>query len=328
MTAPADEGDLGAGGGLSLGKRRALQAVSTPDQVFAILAIDHISALAAVARPDDPSSMTERELAAIKVKLVESLAAATSGVLVDPVLGLEPVIRNDVLPGSAGLLVALEDGDYASLDAAPRLFEGWDVGRAAASGATAVKCSFLYDPFAPSAAAHEFVSDLVAGCDRHGLPLFAEPLVAQSSADRRSVVVKTARNIGALGVDVLKLEFPSTATSSGAEAEWRDACSELDEASPRPWTLLSAGEDFDTYARQLTVACEAGASGYVAGRAVWQDLVASGVGDDGAELTEARRRLSVLSEITASHASPWTRWFSSAADSRDRNVSNPEKVTQ
>jgi tagatose 1,6-diphosphate aldolase len=328
MTASADEGDPGVSSLLSPGKRRALQAISTSDQVFSILAVDHISALAAVARPDAPSSVTTSELAAIKVELVGSLAEATSGVLIDPVIGLEPVISEDVLPGSVGLLVGLEDGDYASLSAAPRLFEGWGVGRAAASGAVAVKCSFLYDPFAPSEAAHAFVSDLAAGCDLHGVPLFAEPLVAQSSADRRSVVVETARNIGALGADVLKLEFPSTATSPDAEAEWRDACSELTEASQRPWTLLSAGEDFETFARQLVVACDAGASGYVAGRAVWQDLVASGVAANGPELEEARRRLSVLSAIAASHASPWTRWFPAAPDRRDFAVANPEKVTQ
>lgn len=327
MTASADEADPRVSGLLSLGKRRALQAVSTSDQVFSILAVDHISALAAVACPDAPSSVTESELAAIKVELVGALAEATSGVLIDPVIGLEPVVRNDVLPGSVGLLVGLEDGDYASLSAAPRLFEGWDVGRAATSGATAVKCSFLYDPFDPSEATHVFVSDLVADCDRHGVPLLAEPLVAQSPADRRSVVVETARNIGALGVDVLKLEFPSTATSPDAEAEWHDACSEVTEVSQRPWTLLSAGEDFDTFARQLAVACDAGASGYVAGRAVWQDLVANRVTANGPELAEARRRLSVLSSIAASHASPWTRWFP-AADRRDLADANPKKVNQ
>jgi len=327
MTASADQGDPRVSKLLSLGKRRALQAISTPNQVFAILAVDHISALAGVARPDAPSSVTRSELASIKVKLVGSLAEATSGVLVDPVIGLEPVIGEDILPGSVGLLLGLEDGDYASLSATPQLFEGWDVRRAVASGAVAVKCSFLYDPFAPSEAAHVFVSDLVEECDRHGVPLFAEPLVAQSSADRRSVVVETARNIGALGVDVLKLEFPSTATSPDAEDEWQDACSELTEASQRPWALLSAGEGFETFTRQLVVACDAGASGYVVGRAVWQDLVANGVAANGPQLAEARRRLSVLSAIAESHASPWTRWFPAAADNRDLAAVELEKVS-
>ncbi len=308
-SAPADVG-------LSIGKQRALQSVSTADEVFAILAIDHIGALAGVVRPDDPSSVTTDQLVEIKAKVVELLGGDASGVLLDPVLALEPIIRRGALPGNVGMLVALEDGDYASLGRSPRLFEGWDVGRAAASGATAIKCSFWYDPFSPSEDAHQFVMDLVAGCDRHGLPLFAEPLVPKTAtASVRSVVVETARKIGGLGVDILKLEFPSSHPLPGGESEWRDACAELTEASPRPWTLLSGGEGFETFAKQLAVACENGASGYVAGRAVWNDLVASGVAVDGPEVGEARRRIEVLSEIAASHATPWSRWFNFASTS-------------
>ena len=242
MTAAIDGAELRAASTLSLGKRRALQAMSTPEQVFAILAIDHISALSSVARPEDPGSVTTAELVSMKVAVVAAMAADASGVLIDPVLGLGPLILDDVVPGNIGLLVGLEDGDYASLTEAPRLFEGWDVERAANSGATAVKCSFLYNPFSPSEAAHKFVSDLVADCDRHGLPLFAEPL-APSSTDRRSAVVESARQIGALGVDILKLEFPGDPSS---EPQWHEACLEVTEASPRPWTLLSGGSDFET----------------------------------------------------------------------------------
>jgi tagatose 1,6-diphosphate aldolase len=310
MTASSGDDGSRRGDRLPIGKRRALQVVSTPDNVFAILAIDHIAALAAVARPEDSESMADQDLVAMKVGLVESLGSGASGVLVDPILALGPVVESGVLPRDSGLLVALEDGDYASLDSAPRLFEGWDVGRAAATGANAVKCSFLYDPFSPSADAHAFVSHLVAGCERYGIPLFAEPLMPSvSSASRRDLVVETARTIGGLGVDVLKLQFPSSDTLPGAEAAWKDACTELTEASPRPWTLLSAGEGFDTFSRQLTIACEAGASGYVAGRAVWQDLVAVGDTAGGSELEEAQRRLGVLSEIATRHARPWTLWF-------------------
>lgn len=284
--------------------------MSTPGGVFAVLALDHLSALSATIRPDDPDTVSDSELVETKVLLVDRLAEQASGVLIDPVVGLQPVTDRGVLPASTGLLLGLEDGDYASLDHAPRLFEGWDVARAAKVGADAIKCSFFYDPFAPSHAAHEFVANLVVGCADADLPLFAEPLAPPSlQADRRKVVVETARSIGALGVDVLKLEFPSNRTDSDAYNEWRDACLELTEASPRPWTLLSAGTDFDTFAGQLGVACEAGASGYVAGRAVWQSLVVGGGADEGPGLDEARRRLSLLSEIAATRATPWSDWF-------------------
>ncbi|GBD84044.1 tagatose 1,6-diphosphate aldolase 1 [bacterium BMS3Abin02] len=313
MTATLKDTKPNARGGLPLGKRRALQVMSTPENVFAILAIDHIGALSSIAHPHDPASMTRRELVSIKVRLVDSIADLASGVLIDPVLGLEPIIGGDVLPGDTGLLVALEDGDYASLDHAPRLFEGWNVARAAKSGATAIKCSFLYDPFSPSDAVHEFVSNLVTDCERLGLPLFAEPLTPHAlQADRRSAVVQAARKIGALGVDVLKLEFPIDESSD--EHEWRDACLELTDASPKPWTLLSAGEDFETFGRQLEVACEAGASGYVAGRTVWKDLVVGSRSNADGATREAKRRFRHLTDIAVERATPWTAWFEGSGE--------------
>lgn len=294
---------------LSIGKRRALQALSTPEHVFAILAVDHIAALAAVVRPDSPESVSVAELIALKVHLVASISQPASAVLIDPILGLGPIIEAHVLPGTSGLLMGLEDGDYASLDGVPRLFEGWDVARAARSGATAIKISFLYDPSANTNAAHGFVSSVVESCRRHELPLFAEPLLpADTRGDRRNAVIETARTIGALGVDVLKLEFPY-ATDSTDTGAWRDACLELTAASPCPWTLLSGGADLATFSRQLTVACDSGASGYVAGRAIWKDLVATDRDNNGSATIEAHRRLQSLTDIAVAHATPWRAWF-------------------
>ena len=38
-------------------------------------------------------------------------------------------------------------------------------------------------------------------------------------------------------------------------------------------TLLSAGADYKTFNRQVEIACKAGASGFLAGRALWQEGV-------------------------------------------------------
>ena len=289
------------------GKQRGLAAVSTPDGVFAVLALDHLSALSSTIRPEEADTVPDSELAETKALLVEWLADQASGVLIDPVVGLQPIIDRGLLPGSTGLLLGLEDGDYASLDQAPQLFRGWHVARAKEAGADAVKCSFLYNPFAPSDAAHVFVEKLAADCALADVPLFAEPLTPPGlEADRRRTVVETAQRIGALGVDVLKLEFPAADDGTAADAEWLDACAEVTEVTQQPWTLLSAGTDFDTFVRQLTIACRAGASGYVAGRAVWKDLVADGLQVDDPAIAEARARLGLLTEIAEANATPWT----------------------
>ncbi len=48
-------------------------------------------------------------------------------------------------------------------------------------------------------------------------------------------------------------------------------CKELDQASRLPWVLLSAGVDFESFRIQVEIACKAGASGFLAGRALWQE---------------------------------------------------------
>ena len=49
----------------------------------------------------------------------------------------------------------------------------------------------------------------------------------------------------------------------------------LGRAAGRPWVMLSAGAGKDDFRRILTFAYRAGASGYLAGRAIWWDAFQS-----------------------------------------------------
>ena len=95
------------------------------------------------------------------------------------------------------------------------------------------------------------------------IPIEEKLLQKLSSAEKRYVVVETARRLVIDGVDVLKAEFPLEA-GRGAKADERDwgaACTELSQASTVPWILLSAGVSYETYLRQVTVWPWAGQSG-------------------------------------------------------------------
>ena len=123
------------------------------------------------------------------------------------------------------------------------------------------------------------------------------------------MVVETARRLTAIGADVLKAEFPYDAGVTD-EGRWRDACAELDAATPVPWVLLSGGVDDATFERQVRVACEAGASGVLVGRSVWAEAAAMAPGDRDAFLgTEARTRLGRLAALVDEVGAPWRpRW--------------------
>jgi tagatose-1,6-bisphosphate aldolase len=110
------------------------------------------------------------------------------------------------------------------------------------------------------------------------------------------VVVASARRITAIdGVDVLKAEFPGTAD---APRDWLAACESLNEASHVPWVLLSGGVDFESFARRAEVACISGASGLLAGRAVWNESVSMAAADRSRFYrTVGARRMARLREI-------------------------------
>jgi len=81
--------------------------------------------------------------------------------------------------------------------------------------------------------------------------------------------------------------------------------------------LLSAGVTFEEFARQVKIACKAGASGFLGGRAVWQEAMAIA---DGAERrrwleTKAAERMRRLTDIAGGYGRPWwQKWASSPAE--------------
>jgi tagatose 1,6-diphosphate aldolase len=234
--------------------------------------------------------------------LIEGLAANASAILVDPGLAISRVEAASPTP-SVGLIVGIEDGDYAAAAASPRLLPGWTVERAARLGADAVKISFSFDPDQDTAAAEDFVRETVRQCAAAHLPLFCEPLAKlQPGDDVRGKVLEGIRRFGGLGADVLKIQFPCDTATDSSRHSWADACAAADELSPAPWALLSEGRGFDEFQDLLTIACRAGASGFLAGRAIW-----GSVGSDQGGIGASSERLTELRSIAVSEGSPWWR---------------------
>ena len=191
---------------------------------------------------------------------------------------------------------------------------GWSVAKCARAGIDGLKLLLPYHPESASAAAkREWVAQLVAECAAQDLPFFLEPIAHPlragerlSRAELRAAVVDFAAEFSALGVDVLKLQFPVAAAESDDEGEWRAACQEVSAACTVPWTLLSAGVDYATFARQARVACAAGASGVMVGRALWAEAVSLPETERRDFLRgEGRARLQELAGICAQYARPW-----------------------
>ena len=77
------------------------------------------------------------------------------------------------------------------------------------------------------------------------------------------------------GVDVFKLESPVNAADADGSAKVQAVFDEMGHLSGRPWVMLSAGAGKAEFREVLKHAFAAGASGFLAGRAIWLDAFQS-----------------------------------------------------
>ena len=283
-------------------RSEGLARVATETGHFTVLAIDHVGSFAQTVRPDHPGSMTAADISAAKQPIIAALGPIGGAVLIDPGYLVSMGLTARGRPEGLGLILGIEDGDYSDVRTAPRLLPAWNAVRAAEMGADAVKISVYYDPDGDMSAAERFVTEVVGQCRAAGLPLFCEPLALYDDPeDRTRAVLEGVRRLGPLGAEVLKLQFPvMPGTGRHAPENWAEACAEVDRLSPVPWVILSEGSDFGLFRDQVRVACAAGASGFLGGRAIWREL-ATGRRD----AQHAAGRMTELRAVAQAEGTAW-----------------------
>jgi len=268
---------------ISIGKLRGLQQCTSPRGTFTCLALDHRQNLRRALNPQNPTSVSDADLSRFKLEVTTSLADLGTAVLLDPEFSAAQAIASGAISGKTAFVVAVEATGYTGEPTArqSQVLPGWSIEKAKRMGADAVKLLVYYHPDSSTAVETEaFVKQVADDCRKYDLAIMLEPLSYPldpaakklSSDEKRYMVTETARRLTPLGVDVLKAEFPLDVADPD-EAQWAAACAEISAASVTPWILLSAAVDYETYLRQVTVACNAGASGIAVGRAVWQEAV-------------------------------------------------------
>ena len=304
---------------ITIGKLRGLQQISSKRGTFTALALDHRQNL----RKANPAFVQDSELSKFKVDVTKAIAHRATSVLLDPEVSAAQAIAQRAIPSGVGLVVAVESTGYTG-DATARqaqIIPGWSVEKAKRIGASAIKLLVYYHPDSSTAGEIEdFTARIAEECAKHDLVLMLEPLSYSldenkklTSEEKRYVVVETARRLTPLNVDILKAEFPLDVTDMD-ELNWMSACAEISSASVTPWILLSAAVDYEVFLRQVTVACNAGASGIAVGRAVWKEAVTMN-GDERVKFlrTTAKFRLSRLTSLCHALAKPYTDFYRAEA---------------
>ncbi|MBC7725587.1 MAG: hypothetical protein H7146_12735 [Burkholderiaceae bacterium] len=294
-------------------QRASLASISQTDNTFAIVAMDQRNTLkrmyAAVGAP--PPS--DQELIESKADVVAGLRGSASAFLLDPTFGVPAL---DLIGGKRpGVLLAAEPTERASWEGEPRasrdpsLNAAWVIenrsdalkffiqlrpGRARAKGTPDLVAEAL-----------TVVAAVIADARDAGVPSVIENLIYPipgeemlTDRQREDEIIEAGRLLDALGPDLLKLEYP------GSPA----ACRRLADSILSPWAVLSAGVAFDEFTHVLKVSCDdGGASGFIAGRALWRETVGL---DHDARLAyladEGIRRLDTCVEAISGRARPWT----------------------
>jgi tagatose 1,6-diphosphate aldolase len=271
------------------------------------------------------------DVARFKALLVRTLQDQSSAMLLDPHFAV-PMGLGDLSP-TKGLIVTLEDSIFEDNGAGRRSSEidDWSVNKIKRMGGDAVKVLAWYRPDADAAInrhQQDYVKRIGEACARYDIPFLFELLVyplasdAHQTRDYVEMSGKKAEDVLAsveefakpeYGVDVFKLESPIAADAvPGVGAEgWEAVQATFDEMgrlAGRPWVMLSAGAGKAAFRNILTHAYRAGASGYLAGRAIWLD--AFGHFPDWAAMEadlagEAATYMADLNALTDAEAQPW-----------------------
>ena len=301
-----------------MGKYRHLSRTATAEGHFVIMAIDHRANLLEKLNQYVPSPLTDDGFVAFKQTVLKTLAPLSSAVLTDPAYGIGAGIASGAINGQIGLLAPVEVTDY-DLHPSQRSMQfipHWSVKKIKMVGGDGVKLLLPYHPQADNVEETQpIVRQIVDDCARYDIPFFLEPIpysldpaTPLKNDELLQISIDMCKTFSSMGVDILKLLFPLDHKQSEDEGEWLSACQQVNDACSVPWALLSAGVNYDTFLKQSRIACQAGASGVIVGRAVWGEAV---------EL-EGEARLDFLSEVAvkrmkelgvvcAEQGTPWQR---------------------
>jgi len=306
---------------LTIGKIRGLQQIANSDGIFAMCAMDHRGSLRRMLDEEHPGEVDYEEMVEHKLGLCSSLAKYASAVLLDPIYGAAQCISHGALPNTTGLLVSIEASGYGEdkEHRVTKLLDEWTVEKVKRMGASAVKILVYYRPDLEQLASSQLntVNMVATECIKYDIPFLVEPVSypigneisspRQFAALKEQLVIKTAQDITALPIDVLKAEFPADLRYRKDKPELINLCRQLDMSSQVPWVVLSAGVDFEVFCQQVEIACQAGASGFLGGRAIWQEAMHIDNARERVQFlsTVGADRLKRLNEITSKYAVPW-----------------------
>jgi tagatose-1,6-bisphosphate aldolase len=238
------------------------------DGKFLMLALDHRGSFKKLMNPDNPEAVTDQMAIDLKGEIINAVKNQMSGVLIDPDYGLPAYVEK-----TKPFLLPVEKTGYEEQGGERLTKLEYGVPKLMEWGAGGAKILVFFNPHLKTAEAQlETAKSVVDECKSRDYPLFLEIVTYEADhevtmEEREKLVIDSLkmfinRNIRP---DVFKLEYP------GSQVGCRTISAILQDQGI-PWILLTRGDSFEHFKVQLQEAVSRGAVGFLAGRALWQEV--------------------------------------------------------
>ncbi|HEU5361860.1 MAG TPA: hypothetical protein VFU56_00905 [Gaiellaceae bacterium] len=281
-----------------------LDALARPSGTFVMVAMDQRESLRTMLA-EHHRDVDDARMVRFKLAVAREIGPYASGFLIDRHYAYDEIVRDRVLPASCGLILAVDalEQPRGGIVEETELDDGIDAAAAARDGAVALKLLVVWRDDGRRAHRVETARRLGELARSQGLLSVLEAVVrGPEGFDREAAIVEAAAELGSVGCDLYKCQVPTLGAGEPDEiTEWSRR---IDSAVPSPWVVLSQGVDPERYPVAVEAACKGGASGMLAGRAVWTATLAA---DDPTGLLRERSvpRLQELGAIVDAHGRPW-----------------------
>ncbi len=264
---------------LPAARSTGLARVARPSGAFAMLAVDQREAMRAMFAEHQAAPVTDQQLTDFKVAATRVLTPYASAVLVDKQFAFDAVVEAKAVAPTCGLIAAADhfiEGN-GELVTAVKIDRDVDPAAVRDQGAVAMKLLVIHRPDEAAAIRIAMVEEFVQRCRDAGVVSIIEPVAKAprrgGSWDWDACVVAAAKELGSLGAELYKAEVPLK--GQGPVDEIRRRCAQITDAVSSPWVVLSSGVPADLFPQAVELACREGASGFLAGRAVWAAVIGS-----------------------------------------------------
>ena len=278
-----------------------IKDLARPSGGLAMLAVDQREALRLMFEAvTGKKGIPDSTITTFKVNAARILSPYASAVLVDKQFCLDEIVKTKAIAPSSNMIVSADafiPGNGIPVDDVA-IDEAIDAHAVREMGGKALKLLVLWREDESKEDRLNMVDAFVKKCRSAGLVSIIEPVVRPPrhlwGFDKEECILKAAKELGDTEADIYKVEMPL-----GGKGSFNDlvtATAKLNDLIKMPWVILSSGVAPDLFPRAVRAAMQSGASGFLAGRAVWSNVV--GAQDEEMMLTDlAVPRLKRLGEI-------------------------------